>query len=502
MSPFSLEDPRLKRTACSLPVALFTLAALAAEALAGEAAAPWDPFPAEFPFYTACVSAPFPAKNTTNKSLTIHLGPAAAMSFDTDLLRMSAAWTGAFLTTKGVAFDTSHGGHPGVAGTVQAGTRASPGWADARGRFADPRPTPYGPLPERWGRWDGVYTVGDSVVLAYTVLGTKVHEQPSAIAQGGLVGFVRTFKLGRAPGPLGLLVADLEGAKAAETAAEKATPDGLALEDRGQLTRIAVRGAPKGARLALEGQRVILHLPAGAYEAPFKVVLARGGHDAGAAFAAMIESPPTMVDFAHGGPRHFPKGIVTRGELGRGPGPYVVDRLTTPFPGRYVREPVTDWKDNVYKRRIMIAGLDLFADGKRAAVSTWEGDVWIVEGIDDKLERLTWRRFASGGYEPLGLKIVDDVIYTAGRDQITRYHDLNGDGEADYYENFNNQVTSSEGFHEFQFDLQTDRAGNFYTAKASPVRAGGEGFGGGGGNGEMTAFAGTIQRISKDGRRR
>ena len=74
----------MKRTACSLPVALFTLAALAAEALAGEAAAPWDPFPAEFPFYTACVSAPFPAKNTTNKSLTIDLGPAAAMSFDTD----------------------------------------------------------------------------------------------------------------------------------------------------------------------------------------------------------------------------------------------------------------------------------------------------------------------------------------------------------------------------------------------------------------------------------
>ena len=63
-------------------------------------------------------------------------------------------------------------------------------------------------------------------------------------------------------------------------------------------------------------------------------------------------------------------------------------------------------------------------------------------------------------------------------------------------------MTSSEGFHEFQFDLQTDRAGNFYTAKASPVRAGGEGFGGGGGNGDMTAFAGTIQRISKDGRRR
>ena len=71
-------------------------------------------------------------------------------------------------------------------------------------------------------------------------------------------------------------------------------------------------------------------------------------------------------------------------------------------------------------------------------------------------------------YETLGLKIVNDVIYTSGRDQITRYYDFNNDGEADYYENFNNEITSSDGFHEFVFDLQTDSEGNFYLAKAGP----------------------------------
>ena len=69
------------------------------------------------------------------------------------------------------------------------------------------------------------------------------------------------------------------------------------------------------------------------------------------------------------------------------------------------------------------------------------------------------RRIASGGFENLGLKIVDGLIYTVGRDEITRYHDLNGDGETDYYENFCNLHTSSQGFHEFVFDddtIQTD----------------------------------------------
>ncbi len=148
--------------------------------------------------------------------------------------------------------------------------------------------------------------------------------------------------------------------------------------------------------------------------------------------------------------------------------------------------------------------MDFFSDGKRAALCTHEGDVWIVEGIDDTLGSLKWRRFASGQYETLGLAIVNDVIYTSGRDQITRYHDLNRDGEADYYENFNNEVLSTEGFHEFVFDLQRDRAGNFYFAKANPVNSGGGGFGNNAktpGNGTVCSHSGCVFKLSKDGKK-
>ncbi|MBM3832249.1 MAG: hypothetical protein FJ403_03015 [Verrucomicrobia bacterium] len=54
-----------------------------------------------------------------------------------------------------------------------------PGWENANGEFADSRFEPFGPLPRDWRRWDGHYVIGDQVALAYTVLGTKIYEQPT-----------------------------------------------------------------------------------------------------------------------------------------------------------------------------------------------------------------------------------------------------------------------------------------------------------------------------------
>ena len=42
-----------------------------------------------------------------------------------------------------------------------------------------------------------------------------------------------------------------------------------------------------------------------------------------------------------------------------------------------------------------------------------------------------WKRFASGLYEPLNLKVVRDTIYVLDREGIVRLVDVNGDGEAD-----------------------------------------------------------------------
>jgi hypothetical protein len=72
----------------------------------------------------------------------------------------------------------------------------------------------------------------------------------------------------------------------------------------------------------------------------------------------------------------------------------------------------------------------------------------------------------SGLYQPLGLKIVDDMIYLTCRDQLAALHDFNSDDEIDYIECFNNDHQVTEHFHEFAMGLQTDQAGNFYYAKS------------------------------------
>src|SRR5262249_10065225 len=58
-------------------------------------------------------------------------------------------------------------------------------------------------------------------------------------------------------------------------------------------------------------------------------------------------------------------------------------------------------------------------------------------------------------------------IYVLGRDQITRLVDINGDGEADFYECFSTAYATSPAGHDFICGLERDTHGNFYTASGN-----------------------------------
>ena len=140
--------------------------------------------------------------------------------------------------------------------------------------------------------------------------------------------------------------------------------------------------------------------------------------------------------------------------IGRDDGPFAVDVLTLP-------------DSNPWLCQMRPSGFDFLPDGQRAAVCTWDGDVWMVDGLDEPSRGLTWRRIAAGLFQPLGLKVIDGQIYVGCRDQVVRLRDLNGDGEADFYECYNSDHQVTEHFHEFAMGLQVDAEGNFYYAKAA-----------------------------------
>ena len=119
-----------------------------------------------------------------------------------------------------------------------------------------------------------------------------------------------------------------------------------------------------------------------------------------------------------------------------------------------------------YDTLFFISGIDFFKDGT-AAVATMTGEVWLVKGLDEKLDHVRWKRFATGLHQALGVKIIDDRLYVLGRDQVTRLHDLNGDDEADFYECVNNAMTTSPGGHDFIVGLDADAQGRFYTSSGN-----------------------------------
>lgn len=183
-----------------------------------------------------------------------------------------------------------------------------------------------------------------------------------------------------------------------------------------------------------------------------------------------------------GGPPLYPETFKVSPKLATGNQALLVEQIPLP--------PVLD--ESPYKNKIRITDLDFFADGDRAAVCTWGGDVWLLSGLNE-FKTITWKRFASGLFEPLGLKIVNDIIHLNCRDGIWQVIDLNNDNEADHFKVFNNDVLITDNFHEFSFGLETDADGYFYFTKGSSVRPGGRKFD------KMLPHNGTVLKLSPDG---
>ncbi len=358
------------------------------------------------------------------KGISIKLGEQneASVCFDASRCAIRAAWKGKFLKFDGARYGLIK--WPVPEGELLFQLPDQPCWGDAKVQYK------------------GLHVNGKRVVLSYTVDGSEILESPWFEKNGELLNVSRTIQYDIPGKSQTLLLAHLAGA----TGTVKEMPGfKLATLDKGDdiLAVVAVGGELKSA-----GDRVTLSLTGKGAAKILLFSVKKSALEALDKLAIQGSKPEDLTALCKPGPKRWGEPIPTKGTVSTDAKPYVLDTITAPYA-------------NPQKALLFLSGLDFFENGD-AAVSTLHGDVWVVRGIDDKLENVTWQRFATGLFQPMGVKVIGGKVHVMCRDQLVILHDENNDGEADYYETFNNAIMSSTGPHDYSGGLETDGAGNFY----------------------------------------
>jgi hypothetical protein len=378
----------------------------------------------------------------------------AWMIFDHDLMRVAGAWTGeGFIDWEAILFNGKHNISPRTTGDLHFENKTVPGWANPQtGSFEDPRfmardKRRFGPLPREWAHYKGLYQHGDRVIISYTVGNSKILETFGLEYVDSQEVFTRTLNISPSDKQLKMRVA----------------PSG---------TSVAIVG--KGAILRDEDGYTIMEL-ASSQSLKIKLLIAKPGLRGFPEYAKTSSPPENLNPLTTGGPPRYPQRLTTEIQIGKQDGPFQVDVMNPPF-------------DSPWKNEFRLSGLDFFEDTNKGVICSTDGDVWLVEGFTGNSGKLSWQRIASGLFQPLGIKVVNEEIFVTCRDQLIRLHDFNGDMETDFYESFNNDHQVTDHFHEFAMGLQTDHEGNFYYAKSA--RHARE---------ALVPQHGTLIKVSKDG---
>ncbi|CAN5429133.1 hypothetical protein BH23VER1_BH23VER1_15490 [soil metagenome] len=481
----------------SPPRILLSALALAATAALSPAAPPYaDYLEPGFPFTEATVDArhlgdTFPADNLTPRALVLRLGEDTYAAFDTDLLRLSAAWHGGFLTPDTIAMrsyqnprDKMGPGQeslPKPVGTPIVANGLYPGWSvgdpvleDPRHPGADPREIGRGSLPPGMGRFNGVYANGSQAVLSYRVGDCEIREVMSVTPlKDGTPVLVRGFALAAHDEPLSLVVGapHRKFLQPGEPTTRQA--------QTGQAIRLgSLRGPNPSLTTSDTGHTTVRFPPSDTSTIAWVAIWAAHRSLSEGVFVPEIPELIQPSDFSaltsHTSPRptRWPERPTTAIE--RAPtedAPFVLDRIALPEP-------------NPWKRAVLPSDIAFFDDGT-AALLTYDGDVYRVAGLDSNTA--TWQRLASGFHEPQGIAIRDGHLFVFSRGGLSRLHDFNGDGEADYYELFANNFSQSADTRDYAHSLANAPDGGFYLTK------------GGQQNDFLAAHSGRALHVSPDG---
>lgn len=427
-----------------------------------------------FPFFSSSLDArklgpDWATNNLTPRALILNLGNDTWAAWDTELLRIAVVWNGKTISETSMSRISYHSpgaksvegeDHlPQILGQPLMANGLYPGWQagneflqqDPRSPGPDPREIGRGALPKGMGRFKGLELISGGVKLISELQGAEISEWITSRIQEGHPVIqrrvllepstkTRWLSLGRAatndaPKPMVKLSAgQVEGQTQAELVEQ---PDGLFL----------------------------IKVPPSSNPLTFRVALGSGFP-----VETWLENDaPSTAPLAH-----WPGTLITHVSLATNQAAYVVDNFGLPT-------------GNPWKRNVRLADVAFFRDGRAAAVS-FDGDVWLIEGLGGSGHEIKWRRFASGLHEPLSLCIRNDEIFVFDRNGIWRLRDPHNSGEATVYELFSNAFAQTAETREYADSMKLAPDGSFIIGK---------------GGIEMSTLGkhnGTVMRVSADGK--
>ncbi|MBM80321.1 MAG: hypothetical protein CMJ78_06980 [Planctomycetaceae bacterium] len=120
------------------------------------------------------------------------------------------------------------------------------------------------------------------------------------------------------------------------------------------------------------------------------------------------------------------------------------------------------WKPAPKGLALEVSGIATL-DTDRVAVTIRKGEIWVIGGLSGPdASKVTYKRFAQGLHEPLGLLKRGDSFFTVQRSELTEVKDSDGNGVADEYLTVAKGWGVTGNYHEYAFGPKLDRDGNFW----------------------------------------
>uniref|UniRef100_UPI0037CA6DB3 DUF6797 domain-containing protein n=1 Tax=Prosthecobacter sp. TaxID=1965333 RepID=UPI0037CA6DB3 len=429
------------------------------------APSPWGDFvEKDFPFFSSVLDAReagegFPKDNLTPRGIVLNLGHNLWACFDTDLLRIACIWEGeagkppvsADALAPGsyhVAGQKTKDGQdflPKPIGKVWLANGIYPGWqVGEKPSFTDPREAT--PSPEEVGR--GPVAGSRLVAVKKSAAGISLELE---IAGVQVVETLRTTPQG--------IHADVVVGPHKQQLVWMA---GLVNTKTTNVQYSSGTGSTYDTGLMLSMGKVVLGFDP--TDTPQKSSITFPGIGVRTETKSDKEQNET-----------WPQTLTTTATLSTKPDAYVNDEIPLPLA-------------NPWKRNVRLADVAFLNDQGDAAGVTFDGDVWLISGLKGDLEKVTWKRFASGLHEPMSLVVRNGEILVFDRNGIWKLVDTNGDKECDRYEMFCNLFAQTAETREFPNSMKLGPKGELYISK---------------GGQEGTTYGkhnGTVIKIAADGK--